>query len=247
MKRFIELRKKLESLIKDVTGTYFQEIEKADLTLPTPVRGLIERWVGVELLRASLTDTEFNLFKWKTSLALPLLTMPDVFLSALKKDPFLIERPAFQEWIRILRSLCITGTATDVKFARNFLEKAGLPLFIPSTSKRITHDPFVRSCQQNPSFLGWLVEQCKTEIKPFYHPPYTRSRQKKLSDLNKAFQHIFGTPLPKGLLFGERDKDLTSIALAFVAYAYGSDWERLRQIYYSTKRKPRENVSPFEG
>jgi hypothetical protein len=102
----------------------------------------------------------------------------------------------------------------------------------------------LRFFEQDPRILLNEVHYYRTLIEQFYHAPYGRDeKDRKKRDIEKAFQHIFKKPIPKLLVFGdrntdrrERNKDLTAIAVTFLSYTTNIPFEALRDFYYSSSR-----------
>ena len=175
--------------------------------------------------------------------ALKLLDKPTAFIERLKDNPWLIAtNPIFQVAVRMLQTKCLLGTQDQVRSAKSLLQKAGIPVFIPKEiPKRITDNATLRWWQNDPNFFisqvnlfTHLIESCIPKS------PKGKHNIEK-SYIAEAFQFSFKKPMPKGLIFGERDKDITSIALAFISHRWGVSFEALRSYYYDLPEQVRNS------
>lgn len=167
-----------------------------------------------------------------------LLLNPTFFVESLKNSPKLIERPAFKRVIHLLRVLCY-GTGQEAKEAKELLKKAGISIFIPKEAKgKRTEHPALRRWQLDPQKLLELVKNREDKINPFLKKEYPTIEWKdKQNDIAKAYKAIYNKLMPKNLFFGERDKELTTIALTFIHDEYKVPYNTLRDLYFEQSKK----------
>lgn len=170
------------------------------------------------------------------------------FLSRIKYDPCEIYKFDIRHCIEQLREESITGTQSESKIAREILKKAGLQAFIPKeSSKRKTQNHKLKSWENNPSLLIQDIEQIKGIIKPHWK----RLSKKILRDERNrnCIEALLkgGEKLTDDMLYiiteGERDKDLTHLAISILAESNEINFEKLKRTYYSNRPSKTRGVS----
>jgi len=158
--------------------------------------------------------------------------------STLSMNPWLLitESPV-QLAVAILRAKCMVGNPRESLFAKNILKNLGLNILVSKSSrKKRTENLPLRFYQNQPQVLASAVILYEHIIRDYLKSSYKSSHQKK-EDIGTAFQYIFNKTLTDDLFMGERDKDLTSIALAFIHYETGAPYESLYKLYYRSKKE----------
>jgi hypothetical protein len=163
--------------------------------------------------------------------------------STLSMNPWLLitESPV-QLAVAILRAKCMVGNPKESLFAKNILKNLGLNILVSKSSrKKRTENLPLRFYQNQPQVLASAVILYEHIIRDYLKSRYdvtVAGIDEKEKDINSAFQYVFNTDLPEDLFFiGERDKDLTSIALTFIHYETGTPYESLYKFYYRSKKE----------
>lgn len=163
--------------------------------------------------------------------------------STLSMNPWLLitESPV-QLAVAILRAKCMVGNPRESLFAKNILKNLGLNIFVSKSSrKKRTENLPLRDYQNQPHVLASAVILYEHIIRDYLKSRYEVTEaglDEKEKDINSAFRYIFKRPLPENLFYeGERDRDITCIALAFIHYETGAPYESLYKLYYRSKKE----------
>ena len=162
------------------------------------------------------------------------------FISRIKNDPWEIYKFDIRYVIEKLREESIRGTQVSSKNAREILKKAGLQAFIPKeASKRKTHNPKLKSWENNPFLLIQEIEHINGIMRPYWK---RLSKNILRDDRNRnCIQALLnqGEELTEDMLYkiteGERDKDLTHLAISVLAVLHKINFEKLKKTYYSSR------------
>jgi len=167
-----------------------------------------------------------------------LIDNTDIFNELVKKEPSLVINDyVIQKTIRYFQNICLTQPRDQANKARKVLKDASLTLFIPKDAPRgQPRDVRAFLAKHIPGYLYLEVQGMAKSIKKYYRPPYDTFSNTKKVDIEKAFNAIFNREMPDDLIYGERDKDLISIAIAFTTQWYDFKFEMLRKLYFKHKK-----------
>jgi len=159
------------------------------------------------------------------------------FIKRVKESPWEIYKFDMRYVIEQLRDISLRGTQNKSKIAREILKKAGLQAFIPKeASKRKTKNAQLKSWENLPFIFIQDVEHVKDSMRPYW-----KRLSKKISR-NDRNRNCIQASLKSGkkvtnrmirkLTSGERDKDLTHLALSVLSESYKINFEQLKKTYY---------------
>lgn len=170
---------------------------------------------------------------------------PSLIITAIKNDPWiLISDPVVQCSIMLLQTASEHSSEKFSKRAIEVLKAAKLEAFISRKSTRNFSHTRIKLYDFYPYVLKEEVDTYKFKLKP-YLKHYYSDRNSKSDDIRKAFKKIFKVDMPDKLIYGERDKDLTSISLCLIAYEHDLKstknpddyaYPALKKIYFSGKQ-----------
>ena len=174
-----------------------------------------------------------------------LIQNPKEFEKLIKEDPsLLINDYVIKRVILSFQEDIYNGPQKRAKVARDTLNILGISVFVPSNAPRKYGENFkTELLKSSPGYLYIEVESFKVFLNDYYTPPYkVRAKEgeksfvdKKL-DIAEAFDIKFGLDMPEDLIFGERDKDITHIAIAFASYYHQIDFSTIKSIYFDNKQ-----------
>jgi len=190
----------------------------------------VEEYVDIE--EQALHDQA----KWAINF---LIDNTHIFNELVKKKPSLVINDyVIQKTIRYFQNICLTQPRDRANKARRILKDASLTLFIPKDAPRgQPRDVRAFLAKHILGFLYLEVQGMAKSIKKYYRPPYKTYFNNKKVDIKEAFNAIFNREMPDDLIYGERDKDLISIAIAFTTQRYDFTFEMLRKLYFEHKKK----------
>jgi len=142
--------------------------------------------------------------------------------------------------IAILRSKCIYGTPSESKQSRLALKKfLKLELLIPKEATRKRSEDINLRYYENDSIrLKYAVSFYDFVISKYWDKKGYKGRgADKKEDIGKAFELIYGIPMPEEITTGERDKAKVNTALSFISYEIGTPFPALLKKFYVTLKK----------
>lgn len=159
------------------------------------------------------------------------------FISRIKDSPWEIYKFDIRYCIEKLRDESIHSTQRKSKKAREILRKAGLNAFISKdASKRKTENTKLRSWENSPFSLFQEVENLKFIMRPHW------KRLSKKTSRDDRNRRAIEALLKKGeeldedrfeiITEGERDKDITHLAISILSEQNNINFEKLKSYYY---------------